>query len=188
MHRNLVTVNLSPEMMDAYDYLEAVEVFKNYLENYATFLDDMIKTAGLYRSPQTGMSFVDILDSVENIRKIDLYEAESIIKVSLETKQKDALLKKYQYRLLSLEKEMQKKQQEAASARALLDEVWKQEKVGQPWRSENRASLPRRSSWTGRCWRSSRQRNTRLHYSRECSMRRWRRILLPSTRSFSRRT
>lgn len=132
VHRNLVTVNLSPEMLEAYDYMEVIEVFKTTLANYATFLNDMIKSAGIYRSPQTGLSFVDILDSVENIRKIDLYEAESIIKVSLETKQKDALLKKYQYRLLTLEKEMQKKQQEAASARALLDEVWKQEKVGQP--------------------------------------------------------
>lgn len=132
VYRNLVTVNMPPEMLDAYDYMEVIEVFKTSLASYATFLNNMIKSAGTYRSPQTGLSFVDILDSVENIRKIDLYEAESIIKVSLETKQKDALLKKYQYRLLTLEKEMQKKQQEAASARALLDEVWKQEKVGQP--------------------------------------------------------
>ncbi len=130
VNQKLVALNLTPDILDGYDYGEVVDIFKSYVDTYISYLNNMTKNAGLYRSSQTGLSFVDLLDSLDNIRKIDLYEIESILKVSLETKQKEALLKKYQYRIKSLDKEMQKKHEEAASAKTLLDEVWRQEKGG----------------------------------------------------------
>ncbi len=129
VNKKLLAVNLTPDILDRYDYIEVVDIFKAYLDTYITYVDDMIQKAGLYRSPQSGISFVDIRTSLENIKKMDLYEIESILKVSLETKQNDALIKKYQYRLKSLTKEMQKKQEEARIAKALLQDVWQQENV-----------------------------------------------------------
>ena len=127
VNKKLLAVNLTSDLLDKYDYVEVVDIFKAYLDNYNAYVNDMIKNAGLYRSPQSGVSFVDILSSLENIRKMDLYEVESILKVSMETKQKDALIKKYQYRGKILTREMQKKQEEAKIAKALLQDVWKQE-------------------------------------------------------------
>jgi len=129
VNKKLLAVNLTPDILDRYDYIEVVDIYKAYLDTYIAYINDMIEDAGLYRSPQSGVSFVDIRTSLENIRKMDLYEIESILKVSLETKQNDALIKKYQYRLKSLTKEMQKKQEEARIAKALLQDVWQQENV-----------------------------------------------------------
>jgi len=126
--KELLSVDLTPEKLNQYDYLESLDIVSSYIDTYKTFLRDMIEGTGLYRSPSTGRSFVDIMSSLENIRKIDLYELQSILKVSLETKQKDVLLKKYQYRIKSLEKEMQKKEEEAKVARDLLQDVWAQGK------------------------------------------------------------
>jgi len=129
VNKKLLAVNLSPDILDKYDYIEVIDIYKAYLDTYIAYINDMIEDAGLYRSPQSGVSFVDIRTSLENIKKMDLYEIESILHVSLETKQKEALIKKYQYRIKTLSKEMQKKQEEARIAKALLQDVWQQENV-----------------------------------------------------------
>jgi len=128
VQKELLSLDLTPEKLNQYDYLESLDIVSSYLDTYKTFLRDMIESTGLYRSPSTGRSFVDILSSLENIRKTDLYELQSILKVSLETKQEDVLVKKYQYRIKSLEKEMQKKEEEAKVAKDLLKDVWAQGK------------------------------------------------------------
>ena len=127
VNKKLLAVNLTPDILDTYDYIEVVDIFESYIDTYSAYVNDMIKNAGLYRSPESGVSFVDILSSLDNIKKMDLHEIESILKISLETKHKDALIKKYQYRGKILTREMQKKQEEARIAKALLQDVWQQE-------------------------------------------------------------
>lgn len=128
VNQNLLPVNITTASIEGYDYGEVVDIFRSYLDTYDAFIENMIKTAGFYKSAQSGLSFVEILSSIENIKKIDLNEIESFLNISLETRKKEMLLQKYQYTIKRLEKDMQKKQEEASAARALLEDVWKQEK------------------------------------------------------------
>ena len=128
VNQKILSVNITYAGIKGYDYGEVVDIFRSYIDTYIIFLNDMVETAGIYRSAQSGLSFVEILSSLENIKKIDLHEMESFLNISLETRKKDMLIQKYQYTIKSLEKDMQKKQEEASAAKALLEDVWKQEK------------------------------------------------------------
>jgi len=135
--KKLLAINLGRDDIARFDYIDALEVLSLNAESYASFLGSVISDAGFYRSPLSGVSFQDLLNALNNIRQIDIHGITTILKTQLDTKQKDALLARYQYRIRSIDKEMEKKEQEARIARDLLQEIWTQERGRGPLRVQS---------------------------------------------------
>jgi len=77
------------------------------------FLSSKIEKAKDFRSTDTGLSFADILQSVDVIDTVDLSRMDSIIGAFNLTKDKDKLIKLYEYRIKVKELEKAKKQDES---------------------------------------------------------------------------
>ena len=81
----------------AYDYPEAIDLFRTTLNTLATYLKDLSgEDATRFRST-TGFTFEDLYESVITIRSLDLDKAESLVNVNNITKDKQAALDYYQY-------------------------------------------------------------------------------------------
>ena len=67
-----------------------------------------------FRSVETGMSFGDIMESISIIKKVDLSRLDSIIGAYNLTKNKEKLIKLYEYRIKQAELSMNQKNEESA--------------------------------------------------------------------------
>ncbi|MBN1634881.1 MAG: hypothetical protein JW920_00100, partial [Deltaproteobacteria bacterium] len=114
------------------DFLDSIDILNTQLNKYNAFLADRMKDAGYFRSIKSGLSFVDISNSLNKLKNIELNEIESIVKMTYLSKNKDVLLKKYEYRIENIEKQMKKKAGEAEIAKELLASVWDKEKNRYP--------------------------------------------------------
>jgi len=85
---------------EAYDYSEAVQLFSDSLtsiERYVYRLSNEDKTR--FRSTETGYTFTDLLEKTRTIRSINLDRISSYITVNNVTKDKDRLVKYYEYKI-----------------------------------------------------------------------------------------
>ncbi len=124
VNQPLLDVNFLKDFVTGHDYGDVYNAMDDCVDTYISFLDARIKKAGHYRSPTTNESFVDIRASLEALKDTDLKEVGSIITISHLTRNRENLIKQYQYRLKEIRKEKEKKEQEAGVARQLLQEVW----------------------------------------------------------------
>ena len=89
-----------------YDYAEAVDVFRTSLSSLKSYVDTLAaKDTSRFRSTATGYTFADLSDSISTIRSIDLDVISSYITVNNVTKDKDALINYYDYRIEELTRE-----------------------------------------------------------------------------------
>jgi len=128
----LLAMDLKDDSFADRDFLDSIDILNTQLNKYNAFLADRIKDAGYFRSIKSGLSFVDISNSLTKLKNIDLQEMESIVRMAYLSKKKDVLLKKYEYRIANIEKQMKKKAGEAEIAKALLASVWEKEKARYP--------------------------------------------------------
>ncbi len=139
----LIAIDFPEDFVYTYDYIDIVAALKTRIDNAVKFLDAKIKTAGLFRSRQTGRSFIDIKDDIVLLKKTRLDKTESTINTLKLTKNKEMLINQYKYRIKKLDIEKQKKEAEALIARNLLQDV------GQPLRvSKNQLHGSSRSAET----------------------------------------
>lgn len=89
-----------------YDYAEAVDVFSSTLTTLADYLDQLAEEdTTRFRSTKTGYTFADLSSAVETIESMDLDLISSYITVNNVTKDRQALMTYYQYRVDALRRQ-----------------------------------------------------------------------------------
>jgi hypothetical protein len=126
--RPLLALDLPESILSQNDYIDAFQILNDRTNTYIGFLNTMVSTAGYYRSPRTGKTFIDIQTSMINLKSNELPGVESIIYYSSLSKQKDFLLAKTQFKIKQMEKQRQKKAMETAMANDLLKQVLEKDK------------------------------------------------------------
>lgn len=102
-----------------YDYAEAIDVFDNSLNSLRRYVKQLAdEDDSRFRSENTGYTFDDLYEAISTIRSIDLDKISSFISVNNVTKDKDASLAYYEFRIkaLSRSKEQYEEQLEAYEA------------------------------------------------------------------------
>lgn len=89
--------------ISSYDYTEAIEVLKTSLDTLSKYVkqlstDDITR----FRSSVTGYTFDDLYEAVETVKSIDLDKVSSYINVNNLTKDKNASIAYYEYRINEL--------------------------------------------------------------------------------------
>lgn len=88
-----------------YDYAEAVDVFSATLSTLEDYLDQLAEEdTTRFRSSKTGYTFADLSAAVSTIESMDLDLISSYITVNNVTKDRQALMTYYQYRVDSLKR------------------------------------------------------------------------------------
>lgn len=92
---------LGPIDYDQYDYFQTIEVISNQISIIKSYLSTKNKERGAsdFKSKKTGLTFRDIMNSLEVIEKVDLQRLDALIGSYNLTKNKDELIKLYEYRL-----------------------------------------------------------------------------------------
>lgn len=113
--KSVLSNALGPIDYDNYDYPEMSDVIQNQINIIQNYLYTKNKEldANNFRSKKTGLAFVDIIDSIGVLKKVDLQRIDSIIGSFNLTKDKDKLIKLYEYRIQRSQLESQKKKDEA---------------------------------------------------------------------------
>ena len=89
--------------ISSYDYSEAIEVLDNSLNTMSTYLKQLSKDDKTrFRSSVTGYTFDDLYEAIETIRSIDLDKVSSYVNVNNLTKDRDASIAYYEYRINTL--------------------------------------------------------------------------------------
>lgn len=89
-----------------YDYAEAVDIFNSTLSTLRSYVNTLSREdTTRFRSATTGYTFADLSKSIEVIQSMDLDILSSYITVNNVTKDKDALIDYYEYRIDSLNRQ-----------------------------------------------------------------------------------
>lgn len=104
--------------ISSYDYTEAIEVLKTSLDTLSKYVkqlstDDMTR----FRSSVTGYTFDDLYEAVETVKSIDLDKVSSYINVNNLTKDKNASIAYYEYRINELSRTQTSTEEQLASVK-----------------------------------------------------------------------
>ncbi|MDE6834344.1 MAG: lipopolysaccharide biosynthesis protein [Ruminococcus sp.] len=89
--------------ISSYDYSEAIEVLENSLNTMSTYLRQLSREDKTrFRSSVTGYTFDDLYQSIDTIKSIDLDKISSYVNVNNLTKDRDASIAYYEYRINTL--------------------------------------------------------------------------------------
>lgn len=122
---------LGPIDYDQYDYFQSVEVISNQISILKNYLSAKSKEKGAkdFKSKKTGFTFNDIINSLEIIERVDLQRLDSLIGAYNLTKNKDELIKLYEYRLQKAELTSKKKADEAKIYSDTINKYKKDENI-----------------------------------------------------------
>lgn len=114
-----------------YDYPEISTVIHNQINIITNYLSAKNKEtgAGVFRSKKTGLAFNDIAESVNILAKVDLNRIDSIIGSYNLTKNKEKLIKLYEYRIQMNDLETAKKNDEASVYNGMLGKYQKDKSI-----------------------------------------------------------
>ena len=88
---------------EGYDYPQQIDLFRDSLRQVRSYLNSLTKDDNtLFRSSVTGYSFKDLSEYAKTVSSIDLDKISSYISVNNVTKDKDATLAYYDYRIENL--------------------------------------------------------------------------------------
>jgi large-conductance mechanosensitive channel len=88
---------------DDYDYAQQVDMYRLSLRQVRSYVDSLVKEDNsAFRSSITGYSFSDLSEYAKNVSSVDLDKISSYISVNNVTKNKDATLAYYDYRIENL--------------------------------------------------------------------------------------
>jgi len=119
----LLTVSWPTDFLAVYDYPEIIETIKRRISHMVLMLNTKIKTAGFFRSKNSGTTFADIKHQVLLVKDIRLSAAEAISTAGRLSKNNSILINKYQTRVKRYELERAKKEAEALAATKLIKEM-----------------------------------------------------------------
>lgn len=108
--------------ISSYDYTEAIEVLKTSLDTLSKYVkqlstDDMTR----FRSSVTGYTFDDLYEAVETVKAIDLDKVSSYINVNNLTKDKNASIAYYEYRINELTRTKTSTEEQLASVKESIN-------------------------------------------------------------------
>jgi capsular polysaccharide biosynthesis protein len=122
---------IQPVDYSEYDYPEVSKVIHNQLNIFTNFLRTKLSQSDgrNFRSIATGLSFQDILESVSIIKEVDLNRLDSLIGAYNLTKNKEKLIRLYEYRIKTEELNMAQKNDEAALLTDMIQKYQKDKKL-----------------------------------------------------------
>ncbi|MDD4627393.1 MAG: Wzz/FepE/Etk N-terminal domain-containing protein [Syntrophomonas sp.] len=114
-----------------YDYPEIPLIIRNQLDIMRSYLAGKSREpqGGNFRSPTTGLSFNDIRESLLLIDNIDLNNLSSTISAYRITKDKDQLIRAFEYRIKSYELRMAKNIDESRQTAEVRDRYQKEKSI-----------------------------------------------------------
>lgn len=114
-----------------YDYMQICELYQGQMEVMLNTLSSLSTQAPDYRSAKTGLTFNDIMSYVQNMQDTEYAKLYSYVRKGLLTKNKEVLLKNYQYKVQELSVQRQKKLEESDASYNILIDFYKNYKEGQ---------------------------------------------------------
>jgi capsular polysaccharide biosynthesis protein len=111
----VLTDEIGPIDYSIYDYPEQIEILQNQimtLKNYLKIKNNEMGATG-FRSKKYGFTFNDIIESITILEKVDVQSIGASIDSYNLTKDKEALIKLYEYRIQESELTSKKKNDEA---------------------------------------------------------------------------
>ncbi len=108
-----------------YDYPEVSSIVKNQVNTIQSYLSSKSKEANEFRAKSTGLTFQDIIESLNVIENVDLDRMDSLIIAFKLSKDKTNLIKYYEYKIRQAELLQAKKQDEARVTGEMLDKFQK---------------------------------------------------------------
>jgi len=130
-----------------YDYPDIVDVININIEGIQEFLESKVEEDSNFRSSKTGFTFADLNRSFDILKTVDTTKLESLVNTNNLTKDRDKLIKDYEYKVKRMELEMAKKNSEAEEARRLMDQFKKEDYVLIPDGSRNELKTENPSSY-----------------------------------------
>jgi capsular polysaccharide biosynthesis protein len=112
-----------------YDYPDIVEIINKQVESVQELLESKAEEGSGFRSSNTGYTFTDLSRSYDVLKNVDITKLESLVNTNTLTKDRERLIKDYEYRVKRMELEMAKKSSEAEEARKLMDQYKKEDYV-----------------------------------------------------------
>lgn len=113
-----------------YDYMEICELFDGQLSEIVNTLNSLKNQEPNFRSPKTGLRFSDLAFYFSNLWSTDYSKLYANVRVGKLSKNKEMLIKKYQYKIENLSLTSQKKQEEATTSNKILYEFYNEYKEG----------------------------------------------------------
>ena len=110
---------------DDYDYPDVVQVMNIQIKGVQEFLTEKIEEDSNFRSSETGYSFADLNRSFDILITVDTSKLESLVNSNTLTKDRDKLIKDYEYKVKRMELDRAKKNSEAEEAKKLMDQFKK---------------------------------------------------------------
>ena len=105
-----------------YDYTEAVDVFKNNLQTLSRYVRQLSnEDSTRFRSAATGYTFDDLYQAISTIQNIDLDKISSYIAINNITKNKEASIAYYDYRMESLNRTKTSLEEQLKSVQESID-------------------------------------------------------------------
>ncbi|MCM1262194.1 MAG: hypothetical protein NC313_05690 [Butyrivibrio sp.] len=104
-----------------YDYAEAVDMLQSQMDIMLTYVQERQEQAPDFRSVNTGLSFGDIVTSLETIENVDMANLSSYIETNTLTKDKERQVEYYAYRIKKDNMELSALQQQLATVQETID-------------------------------------------------------------------
>ena len=119
-------VAVKPVNYESYDYPQQVDVFRNSLRTVRSYLGSLSNDDNTtFRSSVTGYTFKDLSEYAKTVSNIDLDRISSYISVNNVTKDKDAALAYYDYRIENLNRDKDEYAERVASIDASISQYVK---------------------------------------------------------------
>lgn len=108
--------------VSSYDYSESIEVLKTSLNTLSKYVKQLsADDTTRFRSSVTGYTFDDLYEAVETVKSIDLDKVSSYINVNNLTKDKNAAIAYYEYRINELNRRKTSTEEQLASVKESIN-------------------------------------------------------------------
>lgn len=125
--RNVIENSIGKLNYDEYDYPEITTVMHNQVDILRNYLNAKLnqKNGSVFRSTKHGVSFSDIIGNINVIDSTDIGRLDAVIGAYNLTKDKEKLIKLYEYRIKKFELNKNKKDDEAKIVFDMLEKYQK---------------------------------------------------------------
>lgn len=113
-----------------YDYMEICDLYSEQFSSIIDLISSLNEQSPEYRSPKTGLTFGNLLYYFNSLRDMEYTKLYSYVRQGCLSKNKELLIKNYEYKIEQLNLARAKKQEESNISYNLMIEFYKQYKEG----------------------------------------------------------
>ena len=114
---------------EQYDYPEVTIIMRNQIDIMQSYLSRKVKEAKDFRSNKTGLTFNDIMETVSVVSSVDINRLDAIVGSYKLTKNRDNLIKSFEYAIKRLELNKAKKEDESRANRDAINKFEKDKNI-----------------------------------------------------------